>query len=162
MFTFFKELWLLIKMLFSSKPSDFNELTYIPTKCFPAKGYSYLTWCGACLYRESNKMLQKPTNVTINHENIHLAQAKDYKTWVRYYLAYFWNWIKTFPPFSKKAYYFNKFEIEAYAKENNFNYLNSRKLKAADDFNFSGKSKAWEESNKNPVRFKTYLKTKFN
>lgn len=59
------------KMLFTSKPSDFNKLELMPMKCYPFKGYKYLTWCGRCVYRE-NTSAAVITPVAENHENIHL------------------------------------------------------------------------------------------
>ena len=94
MLEFLKELWLLIKMLFQSKPTDFEELELMETNYFPFGDAAYLTWCGKCVYRKTNNSITgNPTKYVINHENIHLAQAKDYKTWLRYYIAYVWQWI---------------------------------------------------------------------
>ena len=41
-----KELWQLIKMLFSSKPGDFDTPELLPMKHYPFKGYRFMMWCG--------------------------------------------------------------------------------------------------------------------
>lgn len=162
MFNFLKELWLLIRMLFQSKPTDFEELELMETNYFPLGDAAYLTWCGKCVYRKTNNSITgNPTKYVINHENIHLAQAKDYKSWLRYYTAYLWQWIKSFPPLSNRAYYLNKFEIEAYAKDHDLDYLKSRKHNAADEFDFPEKFNAWKNS-ATPSEYVIYIKNKFS
>lgn len=54
MFTFLKELWQMVKMLFSSKPNDSNELKLLAMQCFPFQGYKYMMWCGKMIYRKKN------------------------------------------------------------------------------------------------------------
>ena len=40
-----KELWQLIKMLFSSKPGDFDTPELLPMNHYPFKGYRFMMWC---------------------------------------------------------------------------------------------------------------------
>ena len=49
------EIITLIKMLFTSKPSDFFEVELMPMKHFPFKGYKYMMWCGRIVYRKENE-----------------------------------------------------------------------------------------------------------
>ncbi len=46
-----KELWQLIKMLFSSKPGDFDTPELLAMKHYPFKGYRFMMWCGRMIYR---------------------------------------------------------------------------------------------------------------
>ena len=50
-----KELWQLIKMLFSSKPGDFDTPELLPMKHYPFKRYRFMMWCGRMIYRAENK-----------------------------------------------------------------------------------------------------------
>ena len=162
MLEFLKELWTMTKMLFESKPSNFEELELMETNYFPFGEADYLTWCGKCVYRKTNRTITcHPSKYVINHEHIHLAQAKDCGSWFRFYIAYLLCWLKTFPPFSNKAYYLNKFEIEAYAKEQDLNYLEHRTIHAVDNFDFPEKYKLWKES-ADEHEFKAYIKIEFN
>lgn len=118
-----KELWKLIKMLFSSTPKDSPKTTILRMKHFPFNGYSAMMWCGTIIMREDyNKKIKVST---ITHEGIHIQQASRYKKWYQYYLRYVLEWIKGNPithP-SQGAYYTIPFEMEAYANENNKQYI---------------------------------------
>ena len=134
MATFISEFFKLAKMLFDSKPKDFNDLELYETKYFPFKGYKYLCWCGRCVYRTSTPGAGQLVGKDKNHENTHLRQAQDCKTWISYYLKYVWSWFIISPWFGKKGYYMNKYETEAYAKEADDSYLDRRVYKAVDMF----------------------------
>lgn len=82
----------------------------------PFKGYSAMMLFGYIFARTGCKPLSK---VTINHESIHDAQAKDCHGYLLYYLKYLAYWIKY-------GYINNPFEIEAYKYEADFNYLKNR------------------------------------
>ena len=77
-----KELIILIKLLFKSKPADIKEVELLGMNNFPFKGYKYLMWCGKVIYR--NDMIEKRKKewetpsflISKNHETIHLNQAK--------------------------------------------------------------------------------------
>ena len=51
----FKELWILGKLLFSSKPREISELELLEMRHFPFSGYKFMSWCGKMIYRESNR-----------------------------------------------------------------------------------------------------------
>lgn len=102
-----KELLYLIKLLFTPLTT---ELEVVTMKHFPFKGYKAMSWCGKIITREY--VIDK---ITMNHERIHLEQALRYGSWIKYYLAYLWEWIRY-------GYSNNKFEIEAYTNQYNFNY----------------------------------------
>ena len=121
------EIITLIKMLFTSNPSDFLEVELMPMKHFPFRGYKFMMWCGRIIYRAENEEdIKKEMNTEawkniIRHETIHLQQALNYakNSWVRYYWRYFVEWLKGNPIIrpSKSAYYTIPFEVEAYALE---------------------------------------------
>lgn len=96
------ELWYLIKLLFTKQT---NQLEIVKMKYFPFKGYKAMSWCGKIITREDRLDI-----ITINHERIHLEQALRYGSWIKYYLAYLWEYIKY-------GYADNKFEIEAYENQ---------------------------------------------
>ena len=93
-----KELWQLIKMLFSSKPGDFDTPELLPMKHYPFKGYRFMMWCGRMIYRAENKenidryMQTYAGKESMTHETIHLRQAQVIGSWVKYYWRYFVEW----------------------------------------------------------------------
>lgn len=121
------EIITLIKMLFTSKPSDFFEVELMPMKHFPFKGYKYMMWCGRIVYRKENEEKVKNEINTeigrrsIRHETLHLRQAENHgkNSWVRYYWRYLVEWIRGNPIIhpASSAYYTIPFEVEAYALE---------------------------------------------
>ena len=132
----FKDLWTLIKMLFKNKPSDVKEAELMGMDSFPFEGYSYMMWCGKLIYRNSTYERRKNDwgtekfKITLNHETIHLAQAKAMGSWFKYYRSYLWEWIKggiIMAPVSA-AYYTIPYEMEAYGNEENFNYVENYTL----------------------------------
>lgn len=114
-----KELFQLIKMIFQPIPQGETVGTII-MKHFPFPGFSAMMWCGHIIVREEYK--ESITGTTLNHENIHLCQAKLHGSWWKYYLSYLWNWAKH-NPFSKSAYFLNKYEGEAFANQSNIGYI---------------------------------------
>lgn len=119
----FKELWWLIKKLFT-KIEESEGLTYKEMKHFPFKGYSAMCWCGYLILRKDSKTTTK----TLVHENIHLRQAIEKykgKRWIRFYTNYFWWYLKGFTllnPMSS-AYYTIPYEMEAYAHQHEKSYI---------------------------------------
>ena len=75
-----KELWQLIKMLFSSKPGDFDTPQLLPMKHYPFKGYRFMMWCGRMIYRAENKenidryMQTYAGKESLTHATVHLRQ----------------------------------------------------------------------------------------
>ena len=116
-----KELFELIRLLFSSNPKDIEEMKVKNMKHFPFKGYKAMAWCGTIIHREG---ASKVNDITINHETIHLKQAKMCGSGVKYYWRYFIDWLKGNPLIypASSAYYTTKYESEAYANEENMSY----------------------------------------
>ena len=119
----FKELWYLIKLLFSDITNQKAEV--VKMKHFPFQGYSAMSWCGKVITRKDNV-----SDKVLNHERIHLEQAIELaklektNTWLTYYWQYLKYWIKGGPIMApaSAAYYTIPFEMEAYGNEHNFDY----------------------------------------
>ena len=121
-----KELLILIKMLFRSNPSDMvgKDLEVVEMNYFPFEGYKAMSWCGRIIHRGSSSQVNE---TTLNHEKIHLMQAMMCNdSWIRYYLSYLWEWLKCgfLAPLSAN-YMTSKYESEAYANEEDFEYCNN-------------------------------------
>lgn len=67
-------------------------------------------------------------SVTEYHEWIHIQQAKNtHNSWLLYYLLYIWQWITNLPLVfvsSKAPYKFISYELEAFAFQKEWNYIN--------------------------------------
>lgn len=140
-----KELWTLILLLFTSKPSDIlkmEHLEIIEMKYFPFSGYRYMMWCGKIITRHDKKaVIERFLNTEAGkwsetHEYGHARQAESEHgdNWIRYYLNYFWHWLKGNPFIhpGQSAYYTSRYEMEAYGNEHrpeywkNYNRTNLR------------------------------------
>lgn len=116
-----KELWFLIKALFSPLS---DQVEVVQMKYFPFQGYSAMSWCGKIITRKDT------SDRIINHERIHLEQAlqlakqEKSSSWLTYYWQYLKYWIKGNPLIApaSSAYYTIPFEMEAYGNEHDFNY----------------------------------------
>lgn len=95
------------------------------------KGFLAITLFGHIFFRLTDKEMERHLNsysgeVTLNHEGIHVLQAKSFKTkYLGFYIYYLWYWfIGLFKYGVKKhASYINiPFEREAYRNEYDFNY----------------------------------------
>lgn len=149
----FKETFQLVKMLFSDIEKT-NEVKTYPMSHFPFSGYKYMMWCGSLIYRDKFPQYRTLKEIDKNHEMIHLHQAKDCGSWTKFYLSYLWAWICK-NPFRKSAYYRNKYEVEAYAKENDLTYLERREKNNVDKF------KKYNVEFTTPYLFKSSIKIYF-
>lgn len=109
-----------------------KELKLAYSRIIPFKGFYAITFFGYLIRRKEYK--GKPvSNLTMNHEMIHAAQARDFLSGIGYipfYILYILEWLLKLIPCAikrKSAYRAISFEQEAYKNELNFNYLNSRK-----------------------------------
>ena len=155
-----KELWRLIVMLFVTRPSDFvyKDLEVEVMKHFPFKGYKAMAWCGKIIHREGASEVDA---VTMNHEKIHVVQAMLCNdSWVRYYLAYWWEWLRRgfLAPMSAN-YYCSKFESEAYANESNFDYLKDYDTSSIDKYRIKNAKKLYKKFGGTPNAWKQYVKS---
>ena len=160
-----KELWTLAKMLFVSRPSEIEEVKLMGMEHFPFKGYAYMMWCGKMVYRNDTydtrrkEWITKKYKVSKNHETIHLMQAKQCGSWAKYYLSYLWEWLK--PGFMaplKANYYTLKYEAEAYANEENFDYPKLYYGSNLGKYTFASRKKLFKKYGSVQM-WKAYLKT---
>ena len=154
--SFISEIFTLYKMMKGS--IDVNEITPYPMKHIPFKGYKYMMWCANIIYRESRPYDANMDDESKNHETIHLYQAKDKGSWFKYYKSYAWQWMKNIFTKRNGAYYINKYEVEAYAKEKDLTYLERRKPNNVELFKIDKK-----EFTKfsNTYQFKEYIREKY-
>lgn len=139
----FKETFWLIKTPFQSKPE--NKIIMKRMDYYPFSGYKYMMWCGFCLYTKDKFEIMSEQDE--RHETIHVLQAKDLGSWIKYYWKYFVEWLSKNPIYdSKRAYRMNKFETEAYAKEDESDYINTRNPFNVDKFKIKD-WKSWYKSN---------------
>jgi hypothetical protein len=117
-----KDLLKLIKLLVSD-PVEIKELQVCESKYFPFKGHLCMMWCGTIFVRKG--LIDKVDQFTINHKTLHLLQAQNEGSWIKYYSKYLWEWIKGNPLLgtSKAAYYTIPYEMEAYANEHRRSYI---------------------------------------
>ena len=88
----------------------------------PPKGFLAINLFGYLFCKPNAKI----TGITINHEQIHTEQMKE-MLYIPFYLWYVIEWlIKLFG--KGNAYKNISFEREAYAMEDDFNYLEKRKI----------------------------------
>lgn len=154
-----KELWILIKMLFTTSPSDYvyRDLEVVEMKHFPFKGFKAMVWCGKIIHRKGSSEVGA---VTMNHEKIHVAQAMLCNdNWVRYYLAYLWEWLRRgFLAPMTANYYVSKFESEAYANEGNFDYLKTFTPASIDKYIIKDAKKLYKELGGTAQAWKEYVR----
>lgn len=167
-----KELWVLIKMLFASRPSSIlrKDLELVVMKHFPFDGYRFMSWCGKVILRQERKevidrfLQTKAGIVSIQHEYGHAIQAESEHgdNWIRYYLFYFLHWIKHCPWMnpSSACYYLNRYEVEAYAQEGNPKYWdNYNRDNLHGKYSIRNAKKKWKEVGGSSAEWKRYIKS---
>lgn len=162
-----KELWILAKMLFKSKPSEINEVTLKGMNHIPFKGYKYIMWCGRIIYRNDayekrrKEWITKQYKIDKNHETIHLMQAKICGSWLKYYWRYLCEWVKGGPIMApaSAAYYTIPFEAEAYANEENMDYAKTYNGSNLGKYAFKNRKKLYKNVGGTPAKWKAYVKT---
>lgn len=128
------------------KPSEKNNIEIKFTKFIPFGNYFAMMWKGDVLIKNKDK--DKWNNIKdsingkeyINHEKIHLKQAVSTNdSWFNYYLIYVFMYIKNLPIIFgfDFPYKFIAFEMEAYANEDNLQYLDNKE-----------KTEEWRKYNK--------------
>ena len=92
-----KELWILAKMLFTSKPKEIEEVKLMGMEHFPSKGKDYMSWCGRLIYRKDQLSERRKEWITKEYrqrnqmENFILECAKESDSWLKFY----WMWYLT-------------------------------------------------------------------
>lgn len=97
----------------------------IYNKILPIKGYTAINLFSLVFVRKEYNPISERT---FNHESIHTAQGKEL-LWIFFYLWYVIEWgVRLIQYRDRKTAYHNiSFEREAYANDQNFNYLSDRK-----------------------------------
>lgn len=166
-----KELWTLVKMLFASKPSEIigKDLEIVTMKHFPFEGYRYMCWCGKVITRYGREevikrfLSTKSGKISQTHEYGHAIQAESEHgdNWLRYYLAYFWHWIKHNPLVkpASACYYLNRYECEAYAQEEHPEYWkNYNRANLRGKYSIKGAKKIYKKLGGTSDAWKKYVK----
>lgn len=162
-----KEFWTLAKMLFGSKPGEVEKATLMGMDHFPFEGYSYMMWCGKMIYRNDmyekrrKEWITKKYKVSKNHETIHLKQAQQCGSWVKYYWKYLWEWLKGNPVIApaSSAYYTIPYEMEAYANEDDMTYCDSYDGSNLKKYDLDDRKKRYREAGGTSRDWKAYIKT---
>lgn len=92
----------------------------IRNNILPFKGFSAMNLLGILFVRKNARLGEK----TLNHERIHTAQWREL-WYVGFLLWYLIEWLARLP--KGNAYRNISFEREAYANDDNFTYLETRK-----------------------------------
>ena len=92
----------------------------IRNNIIPFKGYKAINLFGVLFVRKNAEI----DELTINHEEIHTAQMKE-TLYVFFYVWYIIEWLIRLP--FGNAYRNISFEREAYANQDDLNYLENRK-----------------------------------
>ena len=167
-----KEVWVLVKMLFASKPSEMagKPLEFVVMKHIPFEGFTFMNWCGKVILREENRPLLERFLKTEagkrsqTHEYGHGIQAvsEHGDNWLRYYLSYFWCWLMENPIINpaSSAYYTNRYEVEAYAQEDNPGYWdNYTRANLRGKYTIKDGKKKYRELGCKPSLWKEYVKS---
>ena len=118
------------------RPSKVADMPAVVNSFWLPKGYEGLTFFGKILAptQELADHFNRGFSSLKNHEMIHLRQAQSCgDSWLRFYLLYIWYWLKIKMaklhsrnrPYCVKnaAYLLNPFEMEAYARMHDLDYL---------------------------------------
>ena len=169
-----KELWKLIKMLLATRPSDFiyKDMEVEVMKHFPFQGSRYMCWCGKIITRDEKKAVierflsTQAGRESQNHEGGHKVQAisEHGDNWLRYYLNYFWHWVKHNPLVNPAhaCYYCNRYEVECYAMQHDFTYFDldtyTRKNPRG-KYSIKNAKKLYKQLGGTSKAWKSYIKT---
>ena len=91
-------------------------------KFIPFKGFSAINIFGIIFARKGSVITPR----TINHEKIHTAQMRELG-YIGFYVLYFLEWLYRLAVDTNRAYRAISFEVEAYANQYDYSYLESRK-----------------------------------
>ena len=133
MTTFALVMWMMLRVIpimwRAVRPSKVADMPAVVNTFWLRKGYEGLTFFGQILTptQELADRFNASFNALKNHEMIHLRQAQSCgDSWLRFYLLYIWYWLKALPANRKMkhaAYLLNPFEMEAYARMHDLDYL---------------------------------------
>ena len=126
-------MWMMLRVIpimwRAVRPSKVADMPAVVNTFWLRKGYEGLTFFGQILTptQELDDRFNAGLDEMKNHEMIHLRQAQSCgDSWLRFYLLYIWYWIKGLRMNRKMkhaAYLLNPFEMEAYARMHDLDYL---------------------------------------
>ena len=128
-------MWMMLRVIpimwRAVRPSKIADMPAVVNTFWLPKGYEGLTFFGHILAPTqalADRFNGSADRALKNHEMIHLRQAQSCgDSWLRFYLLYIWYWLKGLRMNSKMkhaAYLLNPFEMEAYARMYDLDYLN--------------------------------------
>ena len=126
-------MWMMLRVIpimwRAVRPSKVADMPAVVNTFWLRKGYEGLTFFGQILTptQELADRFNAGLDEMKNHEMIHLRQAQSCgDSWLRFYLLYIWYWIKGLRmnrQMKHAAYLLNPFEMEAYARMHDLDYL---------------------------------------
>ena len=127
-------MWMMLRVIpimwRAVRPSKVADMPAVVNTFWLRKGYEGLTFFGQILaptQELADRFNGSADRALKNHEMIHLRQAQSCgDSWIRFYLLYIWYWIKGLRmnrQMKHAAYLLNPFEMEAYARMHDLDYL---------------------------------------
>ena len=127
-------MWMMLRVIpimwRAVRPSKITDMPAVVNTFWLRKGYEGLTFFGHILaptQELADRFNGSADRALKNHERIHLRQAQSCgDSWLRFYLLYIWYWLTGLRMNRKMkhaAYLLNPFEMEAYARMNDLDYL---------------------------------------
>ena len=128
-------MWMMLRVIpimwRAVRPSKITDMPAVVNTFWLRKGYEGLTFFGHILaptQELADRFNGSADRALKNHEMIHLRQAQSCgDSWFRFYLLYIWYWLTGLRMNRKMkhaAYLLNPFEMEAYARMHDLDYLN--------------------------------------
>ena len=127
-------MWMMLRVIpimwRAVRPSKIVDMPAVVNTFWLRKGYEGLTFFGHILaptQELADRFNGSADRALKNHEMIHLRQAQSCgDSWLRFYLLYIWYWLKGLRMNRKMkhaAYLLNPFEMEAYSRMDDLDYL---------------------------------------
>ena len=127
-------MWMMLRVIpimwRAVRPSKITDMPAVVNTFWLRKGYEGLTFFGHILaptQELADRFNGSADRALKNHEMIHLRQAQSCgDSWLRFYLLYIWYWLTGLRMNRKMkhaAYLLNPFEMEAYARMHDLEYL---------------------------------------
>ena len=127
-------MWMMLRVIpimwRAVRPSKVVDMPAVVNTFWLRKGYEGLTFFGHILaptQELADRFNGSADRALKNHEMIHLRQAQSCgDSWLRFYLLYIWYWqtgLRMNRQMKHAAYLLNPFEMEAYARMNDLDYL---------------------------------------
>ena len=127
-------MWMMLRVIpimwRAVRPSKVVDMPAVVNTFWLRKGYEGLTFFGQILaptQELADRFNGSADRALKNHEMIHLRQAQSCgDSWLRFYLLYIWYWLtglRMNRQMKHAAYLLNPFEMEAYARMNDLDYL---------------------------------------